>query len=230
VQAAPTEAETRWLLDLARRTPSVAGVVGWLDFDAPDAADRVSTLAADALLVGLRPMIQDLADDDWMLRSHLDVSLTAMARHRLVFDALVKPRHLARLAALADRHQNLRIVLDHGGKPDPDAAGLAPWRAAIAALAQRENVAVKLSGLVTEIGAGWRPADVEPAMAHLLASFGARRVLFGSDWPVLNLAADYATWLTLAEGAVTQTLGAAALPDVMGGNAAAVYLNGRGAI
>ncbi|MBV9044922.1 MAG: amidohydrolase family protein, partial [Alphaproteobacteria bacterium] len=94
VQAAPTETETRFLLELAAETPFVAGVVGWVDFDAPDAASRIARLSAHKKLVGLRPMMQDMPDDEWMLRKELAKPLDAMQRGGLRFDALVKPRHL----------------------------------------------------------------------------------------------------------------------------------------
>ena len=107
VQAAPTEAETRYLLALAARHPVVAGVVGWADFAAADAPDAIARLAADPRLVGLRPMVQDILDDDWLLRPDLVPAFEAMVRHDLVFDALVLPRHLPRLLAVARRHPDL---------------------------------------------------------------------------------------------------------------------------
>ncbi len=118
VQAAPTVAETIYMLDIAANTPFVAGVVGWVDFTAPDAPDMIARLARDPLLVGLRPMIHDIADDDWMLRDDLAPALHAMTAHGLVFDALVRPRHLPRLARFVTRYPNLAVVIDHGAKPD----------------------------------------------------------------------------------------------------------------
>ena len=109
VQAAPTEAETRHLLAIAARHPVVAGVVGWADFAAPDAPEAISRLAADPLLVGLRPMVQDIPDDDWLLRPDLVPAFQALARHDLVFDALVLPKHLPRLLAVAHRHPDLLV-------------------------------------------------------------------------------------------------------------------------
>ena len=117
VQAAPTEAETRYLLAIAARHPPVAGVVGWTDFAAPDAPQAIARLAADPLLVGLRPMVQDLADDDWLLRPDLVPAFEALVRHGLVFDALVLPRHLPRLLTVARRHPDLAVVVDHLAKP-----------------------------------------------------------------------------------------------------------------
>ena len=117
VQAAPTEAETMFLLDIAEHTEVVRGVVGWTDFDAADGVARIEALAARNLLVGLRPMVQDIADDDWLLGPALTPLLAAMASRGLVFDALVLPRHLPRLLRLIGSHPDLQFVLDHCGKP-----------------------------------------------------------------------------------------------------------------
>src|SRR5438874_6740348 len=149
VQAAPTEAETMFLLDIAENADLVLGVVGWTDFDTADSLARIEALAGRKLLVGLRPMVQDIADDDWLLRPALAPLLTTMARRRLVFDALVLPRHLSRLLAVVDRHPDLQFVLDHFGKPALSTAELDVWRRDIASLAERDNVVCKLSGLVT---------------------------------------------------------------------------------
>src|SRR6185295_18213423 len=135
VQAAPTIRETRWLLDVASRTPFVAGVVGWAAFEAPDVADHIATLATERRLVGLRPMVQDEADDDWLLRPALAPAFEAMIAHRLVFDALVLPRHLPRLARVLERNPELSVVVDHGAKPRIREGGIGPWRADMSIIA-----------------------------------------------------------------------------------------------
>ena len=134
VQCAETAAETRFLLEIAQRTPCIAGVVGWVDFAAPDAARVIGELARDPLLVGLRPMVQDLPDDDWLLRRDLKPAMDAMVEHQLVFDALIYPRHLPRLDAFLDRYPDLAVVLDHGAKPFIRDKVLDPWRADVAAI------------------------------------------------------------------------------------------------
>src|SRR5262249_19842736 len=128
VQAAPTEAETAFLLCIAQAAEVVRGVVGWIDFDAADAADRIEALAGQKLLVGLRPMVQDIADDDWLLKPDLIPLMAAMARHRLVFDALVLPRHLPRLVQVVDRHPDLQFVLDHCAKPRLASGDITAWK------------------------------------------------------------------------------------------------------
>lgn len=228
VQAAATEAETCFLLDVAAVTPFVAGVVGWTGLTAPDAPARVAAMAENPLLVGLRPMVQDIPDDDWLLRPDLAPGLEAMARHGLVLDALVLPRHLPRLSVVAGRHPDLAIVVDHLAKPPVREGRLDPWRTDLAALAALPNLWCKLSGLATEAAPDWQVTDLAPYAAAALALFGPRRVLWGSDWPVVNLAGGYGRWWAATEALL------AGLPEteraaVLGGNAAALYLSrGRG--
>jgi len=227
VQAAATEAETMFMLDIAASAEIVRGVVGWTDFDAADAEARIEAMAAHELLVGLRPMVQDIGDDDWLLRPSLAPLLTAMVQHRLVFDALVLPRHLPRLLPVVDRHPDLQFVLDHFGKPALSTGEIDVWRRDIASLAERDNIVCKLSGLVTEARPDWRIDDLRGAVDHVLNCFGPRRMLWGSDWPVVDLAGGYAKWLAAAE-----TLLADLSPDeragVFGGTAARIYLSSRG--
>jgi L-fuconolactonase len=227
VQAAPTEAETEFLLGIAENADVVRGVVGWTDFDAADAVARIDALAARKLLVGLRPMVQDIPDDDWLLRPALAPSLTAMAGHSLVFDALVLPRHLPRLLRLVDGHPDLQFVLDHCAKPRLATGQLAIWQRDIASLAARPNIVCKLSGLATEAAPDWQIADLRTAVDHVLACFGPRRLVWGSDWPVVNLAGGYAKWFAAAEALL-----AGLSPDekaaIFGRNAARIYLASRG--
>jgi L-fuconolactonase len=223
VQAAPTEAETLFLLDLAARTPTIAGVVGWVDLDRADAPVRIATLASDPCLVGLRPMIHDIPDPDWMLSSAVGRALETMVAEGLVFDALIRPPHLSRLGALAAQHPDLPIVIDHGAKPRIAEGILEPWATDLRALACFPNVHIKLSGLVTEAAPGWRAADLAPYLSVMLEAFGPERLIFGSDWPVLNLAGDYPGWVGIVE-AFFAPLDADARAGIMGGNAARLYL------
>lgn len=225
VQASPTVAETEFLLALAKGTSFVAGVVGWVDFEAADAVAAIARLAADPLLVGLRPMVQDIADDDWLLRSQLDPALRAMIDRDLVFDALLLPRHLFRLVILLARHPDLRVVIDHGAKPPirEGTAALDPWRDAMAQVAAFPNVCCKLSGLATEARPGWAIAELAPFVEHLLQVFGPQRLLWGSDWPVVDLAGGYDHWRA-ATLELLQPLNAGELAAVLGGNARRVYL------
>lgn len=196
VQAAPSEAETTRVLRIAAASGSrVAGVVGWCDLLRADAPQRIERLAAQPLLKGMRPMLQDLDDPCWMLQDALQPALQAMIDHGLVFDALVKGQaQLDALCEFALRHRELTIVLDHGAKPPIAQGADASWMAGISRLARCDNVWCKLSGLITEAAAGWTTDDLRPWVEHLLAAFGPQRILWGSDWPVLNLAGSYMRW------------------------------------
>lgn len=227
VQAADTAAETRYLLDIAERTSFVAGVVGWADLAAPDAPQVIAALADERLLVGLRPMVQDIPDDEWLLRPELRPAVVAMVAHALCFDALVFPRHLSRLLVFLDRYPDLPVVLDHAGKPGIREAGFDPWRADIAAIAARPRTVCKLSGLVTEAADGWTVMDLRPYVEHLLSVFGPQRLMWGSDWPVVNLAGGYDAWRA-ATVDLLSGLSAADRAAVLGGNAARCYLSERG--
>lgn len=222
VQAAATEAETRFLLDLARQDKRVRGVVGWIDMEAPDAPDRLAALAADAALRAIRPMWQDIPEDDWLLRPALDPAYRAVVELGLGFDALARVRHLPHLVRLIERHPDLPIVVDHGAKPDIAGGGLAEWRHAMAAVASFPHVRCKLSGLVTEAAPGATIETIRPYAETLLELFGPSRLIFGSDWPVCTLRCDYATWWDWAN-ALTSGLNRADRDAVFGGNAASFY-------
>ena len=222
VQAAPTEPETWHLLALADQHPSVLGVVGWVDWLAPDVAQRIQALARHPKLRGLRPMLQDIPDPDWILQPALQPLLALMAELELVFDALVKPVHLPRLLTLAARHPSLRIVIDHAAKPNIAADTWQPWADDMQRLAEQTDAVCKLSGMLTEAGPHPAPQVYRPWIDHMLACFGPDRVLWGSDWPVLELAGSYAGWWQACQE-FTQHLTKAERAAVFGGNALRVY-------
>ena len=200
VQAAPTEVETRFLFELARQHTGIAGVVGWVDFEAPDVSERMAALIQDGAgkLKGLRPMVQDIADAGWLLRSSLDTAFAAMLEHDLAFDALVTPLHLDVLRQRLHKHPTLRVVLDHAGKPDIAGGVFKSWATLIEQLASTTSSYCKLSGLLTQAEAGADMACLEAFVAHIFTCFGAERVIWGSDWPVLTLRASYREWLDRA--------------------------------
>jgi L-fuconolactonase len=223
VQAAPTPGETDYMLAIARKTPWVLGVVGWIDLLAADAASEVRRRAADRHFLGVRPMLQDLEDPNWIRQPALDPALNAIAAEGLVFDALILPHQIDAITELAARHPQLSIVLDHGAKPrlgNTDA--MTSWARDIEKLAAAPNVTCKVSGLLTELPAGGGRADVTGAIGLLFDAFGPGRLLWGSDWPVLTLAGDYAGWFELAREAVA-TKESSAVRAVMGESALRVY-------
>ena len=197
VQAADSEAETEYLLSLADRFEWIIGVVGWVDLAAQTAPGSIKRLARHPKLVGLRPMIQDLEDDGWMLREELRPAITTMIDHNLTFDALVLPRHLDHLKMFLARYPSLTVVIDHCAKPEIRNDEMEPWSSQIAQIAEFPNTFCKLSGLVTEAREDWAESDLRPYIDHILRVFGQRRIMFGSDWPVVNLASDYEQWHSL---------------------------------
>lgn len=224
VQATDTVAETEFLLGTASRCDFVAGVVGWVDLAAGDAAATIDRLRIDRKLKGLRPMLQNIEDTHWILRDEPAPALRHMSATGLAFDALIQPRHLPAIDTLAARHPDLRIVVDHlakpamGGGSGPDAA----WIAGIEALGRRPNVWCKLSGMITEIGPGWSDADLRPFADHVLRAFGPARVMWGSDWPVVELAGDYGGW-TAASHRLLAGFDDAARERVFAGSAQEFY-------
>lgn len=226
VQAAETEAETEFLLDLAASTEFVAGVVGWLDMDGDGFAARLDRFRAHPKFVGLRPMLQESSDDRFILRPRVLENLARVARAGLPFDVLSFPRHLPHVRDALGRTPGLRAVVDHLSKPPVAAGTLDPWRAEIAALAALPDVSCKLSGLVTEAGDGWTPERLRPYVDHVVDCFGPDRLMFGSDWPVCTLQASYAEVVNAARTLLGRHFGPSEMARVFGGNARRFYLGG----
>ncbi|MDT4935057.1 MAG: L-fuconolactonase [Pseudonocardiales bacterium] len=194
VETINVAAETPELLALSAVEPVIAGVVGWVRLTCPDVASRLAELKAGTggeRLVGLRHQVQGEPDPDWLDRTDVRTGLAAVADLGLTFDLLVRPEQLPAAVRLVRSLPDLRFVLDHAGKPQIARGDLEPWRTQVAELAQSPNVAVKLSGLVTEAAPGWTVQTLVPYAQVLLHHFSPDRILFGSDWPVCVLAADY---------------------------------------
>ena len=222
VQSLPTAADTDYLLALAAKTSFIRAVVGWTDLLAPDAAAAIARLASYGKLKGLRPMLQDIDDDQWIANPALAPALAAMVEQGLRLDALVLPRHLPALLHCARAYPQLAIVIDHAAKPPIADAAFGAWREDMALLAALPNVHCKLSGLVTEARPGWNVDDLRPYVTHVLDVFGPRRVIWGSDWPVVDLAGGYAAWLAASE-ALLAHLGQEDRDDIFGRNACRFY-------
>jgi L-fuconolactonase len=223
VQAAPTVAETEFLLDVARHSGGlVRGVVGWVGLASKDAPETLERLARNPLLKSIRPMLHDLPEGDWMLRPKVTAALRALPALGLRFDALVRSRELPALLQLLERLPELAVVIDHGAKPDIAARAWQPWADLTAAAAADPQVCCKLSGLVTEAGSGWTSDALRRYVEHLIACFGPQRLLWGSDWPVVNLAGGYGQWMAATEtllAPLTETERA----GIIGGNARRFY-------
>ena len=222
VQGAETIAETQFLLDIAHATPFVAGVVGWADFAARDAPDQIARLAQDKKLKSLRPMLQGLPQDDWILRPELADGLKALTQNGLRFDVLIFPRHLPVAAKFFARYPDLPCVIDHGAKPNIAHGEIEPWKSQMRAIARDFPVFCKLSGLATEAAPGWTAATLKPYVEALIEIFGPGRLMWGSDWPVLNVAGDYPGWHAIAQE-LTAQLPLSDRDEIFGGTAARFY-------
>lgn len=194
VQSLPSVEDTRFMIGLAEKSDTILGVVGWVDMKAPDAPVVIAELAKAPKLKGLRPMLQDIADPTWIDDPALDAAIVAMLGHGLVFDALVLEPHLVSLEAFARLYPDLPVVIDHGAKPRIAEGHYRGWRQGMQRLAGLGNVCCKLSGLLTEAG-DQKPEAVRPYVETILELFGAERVIWGSDWPVVNLAGSYVGWI-----------------------------------
>lgn len=203
VQARRTLAETEWLLGLAARHTFILGIVGWVDFRAPDLESTLERLSANPHLVGVRELIHDMPDEEYAVSLEHLRGIRALADVDLAYDLLLRPPQLHAAVRLVDRFPEQRFVVDHIAKPEMRArpghqAGLDSrhtiWLQGIAALAERPNVNCKLSGLVTEADwEHWQPEHLTPFLDVVLDAFGPQRLMLGSDWPVCTCAADYAT-------------------------------------
>jgi L-fuconolactonase len=224
VQTIAVPEETPELLALASKDPHVRAVVGWTSLTDPDIADRLAELRerpGGSALVGIRHGIQDEAEPDWTARPEVRRGIEAVGAAGLVYELLVRPDQLPDAVRTVRELPDVRFVLDHAGNPIVAADGLEPWTSLLTDLADCPNVAVKLSGLVTRTGDD--PARALRGYADvLLATVGPQRLMYGSDWPVCLLAADYDEVLAVAE-TLTDQLSADEREAVFGTTAARWY-------
>ena len=195
VQAADNSNETDFLLELANKYKFILGVVGWVDMLDPEVRYKLEYYKSHQKFVGIRPMLQDIIDDDWMLKPKLTTAYNSLIDLKLCFDALVKPQHLNNLLKLIELYPDLKIILNHCGKPDIKSNKYKDWPVKINELAKHDKIYCKLSGLVTEAGSNDNFEDLIPYIDCVFNSFGTNKVIWGSDWPVINLVGDYNTWL-----------------------------------
>lgn len=228
VQAAPTLAETHHLLDLAQQTPFVAAVVGWIDMLAADAPDTIAALASTPKFRGIRPMLQDIPDVEWIAAPALAPAFAALIAHDLTFDALVRPAHLPALLEVMQRYPSLRVVIDHGAKPNIAAGQRDDWARQMRVIARDSTACCKISGLLTEAAVGVTLDAIRPYLDVLFECFEPHRLMWGSDWPVVNIACDYQAWWAMTQRYLGQ-IDPSGREAVLGGTAARFYrLGGRG--
>lgn len=196
VQARQTIEETKWLLDLATDHAFIRGVVGWVPLVNAHVRDDIEQFARHDKLKAVRHVLHDEPDDFYMLRSDFNQGVSQLLDFRLAYDILIFERHLPQTLTFVDRHPNQVFIVDHIAKPRIRERVLSPWRERIKELARRGNVYCKISGMTTEAAwKNWTSADLKPYFDVILSAFGPGRLMFGSDWPVLTLAASYKTWI-----------------------------------
>lgn len=223
VQARQTLEETRWLLELAGEAPIIKGVVGWVDLRSPMIDQQLESLARHPKLVGVRHVVQDEPDDDFMLGQEFQRGIAALKAFGLTYDILIYPRQLPAAIKLVEKFPDQPFVLDHLAKPLIKNAGIDPWREHIQMLASFPNCCCKVSGLVTEADwTGWQAADFKPYLEVIGAAFGVDRLMYGSDWPVCLLAGSYERVLGLAAD-FAKHFSTADVAKFFGGNAAKFY-------
>ena len=223
VQARQSHEESRWLLELAAASPFIRGVVGWVDLRSDRVAEELAALADEPKFVGVRHVVQDEPDPRFLLGAEFVRGVRALHEFGLTYDLLVYPRQLPAAIELAGMLPEQPFVLDHLAKPPIKAGALDGWRRDIEALARHQNVWCKLSGMVTEAAwRRWKPADFTPFLDVVLAAFGPERLMFGSDWPVCLVSADYPQVADLVREFI-RTLSPAEQERIWGGTATRFY-------
>jgi L-fuconolactonase len=223
VQASQTLNETRWLLELAGKHEFIQGVVGWVDLMSADLPSQLDSLAPRAKFVGVRHIVQDEPDDEFMLRPDFMNGIAQLEQYGLTYDLLIHPKHLRAAAQLVRSFPEQPFVLDHIAKPRIAEGLLSPWREDIEVLARCPNVLCKLSGMVTEAAWNrWKPSNFSRYLDVVVEAFTPDRLMIGSDWPVCTLSGDYASSMQIVIDYIEQFA-----PDeragMLGGNCARFY-------
>ena len=224
VQARQSLEETAWLLDLAAKHPLIRGVVGWVPLtEGTGVRKRLERFAANPKLRGVRHVIQDEADPRYILRKDFNEGVHTLLDFKLRYDILIFERHLPAAIEFVDRHPKQIFILDHIAKPRIKDKVISPWDRNMRELAKRQNVYCKLSGMITEADpAHWTAEGLQPYIDVVLGAFGPRRTMYGSDWPVMLLAGDYARWFGTVQNAIGK-LSKAEQDRILGGTAAEAY-------
>jgi L-fuconolactonase len=227
VESADNDEDTRYMFEMAAAHPEIAAVVAWAPLEDPAATARqLERLRGEPALVGVRTLIHQQADPDWLLRPEVQASLGLLADAGLSYDVVaVLPRHVEHVATIAERHPTLRLVIDHLAKPPINGGGdPATWCAAMARAAQHPLVYAKLSGLYPGAGdqTGWSAADLRPYVEFALRTFGPSRLMYGGDWPICVMAGGYAkVWREV--GSLLEELDPVDRGRILGGSAIEFY-------
>ena len=223
VQARQTLQETEWLLDLANQHPFIRGVVGWAPLIDPAVGQELEKFAAHPKMKAVRHVLHDEQDDFYMLREDFNRGIALLKNYGLRYDILIFERHLPQTITFVDKHPSQIFIVDHIAKPLIREGQISNWRENLMELSKRENVYCKLSGMVTEADwQTWTDASLSPYFEIVLQAFGPARLMFGSDWPVLNLASSYDQWVQIVKRAI-RALSATEQAQIMGATAKDVY-------
>ena len=223
VQARQSLEETEWLLKLAEANSFMRGVVGWVPLVEASVERDLAKYAAHKKLRGVRHVLHDEADDFYMLRVDFNAGIAKLKKFGLVYDILIFEKHLLQTLKFVDMHPNQVFVVDHVAKPRIKDHVMTPWKEHMVQLAKRPNVYCKISGMVTEADwKNWKEADLRPYIDGILESFGPKRCMFGSDWPVMLVASTYKRWVDTVQHAITG-LSKSEQERIMGGTAVEVY-------
>lgn len=224
VQAAQTVSETDFLLNLAEQDDSIAGVVGWLDMEEANFPIEFEKYRKNPKFVGLRPMLQDIPDDRWILRPNVLAALRVVANADFPFEFLTYSRHLPFVSQVLESIPRLRAIIDHISKPEIRLHKEDPWKSWISQLARHPNLYCKLSGMITEADhEHWTVDDLRPYIDHVVQCFGFDRVMFGSDWPVCLCAGSYSQVIGVLREVLSSKLTDENEPKLFGRNAIRFY-------
>jgi L-fuconolactonase len=204
VQAAASVAETRYLLGLARTDPFVAAVIGWVDIELPELGETLSGLTADGKFAGVRLMVADVKTADWLARPSVRHGIAILAERDLVVELLVRPTQLADAGRLLREMPRLRVNINHCARPLIVAREWQPWASLMSDIAREPTTICKFSGLIERGGFEWSVNDLKPYVSHLLEAFGAERLMFASNWPIINLVGTYRRWWDAANDVLDQ--------------------------
>jgi L-fuconolactonase len=205
VQARQTTEETEWLLQLAGRYDFIKGIVGWVNLCSADLESRLEKYSVYPKFAGVRHVVQDEPDNNFMLRKNFQRGIGKLAKYGLAYDILIYAGQLPRAIQLVRNFPDQVFVLDHMAKPHIRKQAVQPWKKNIEEMAAFQNVACKISGMVTEADwYGWKTDDFRPYMDAAVNAFGTSRIMIGSDWPVCNLAGRYGEVMGLATDYIRQ--------------------------
>lgn len=196
IQSAPNLSETLHLIETSSTMDAVRAVVGWVDLAAPDCAAQIANLARRPKIVGVRAMLNRVDGPDWLATTAVRSGLAALEKSGLSLDLITRTEHISAIRAVAADFPGLTMIVDHGASPPTGQPGFDAWKKATADLAESTRVFTKLSGLAEETTGEWSAETLEPTLRHLLANFGAARMMWASNWPVIDLRGGYLRWVS----------------------------------